>query len=152
MRRSVSTFCLLIHLNQFNPNNIENHLEFIQDVLLHPFVMHACRHSCLQLCDEEVVCVRLTFDTVSAGTGEQNLDNRWMVVRVPFRVTYTESDLSTVASSWWNRKHVILRFVSRSPMMSCTHIQSGFKTCIALLCFCPTAVRTKRSFCPQRFI
>lgn len=107
--------------------------------------MHACRHSCLQLYAQEVVCVRLMVDTVSAGSGsglaEQNLGNRWMLVHVPFRVTYTESDLSTVASSWWNRKHVILRFVFRSPMMNWTRMQFGIKTWITLLCSCQNKAR-----------
>lgn len=73
----------------------------------------------------------LTFDTVSDGTGSgperQNIDNRWLVVRVPFRVTCSESDLLTVASLGRKRRRVILRFVSGSAVMSCPRVRLGIK-------------------------
>lgn len=88
-------------------------------------------------------CVSLTFDTVSDGTGsgpeQQKIDNRWMVVRVPFRVTCSESDLLTVTSVGRKRKHVILRFVSGSPVMSCPRVHFGIKNLRRFVVFLSTS-------------
>lgn len=129
---SRSTFCLLIRVNQFNPSKPFVILPGWTGSYLCP--VYTRRRWCL--CEKEAPCVSLTFDTVSDGTGsgpeQQNRDNRWMVVRVPFRITCSESDLLIVASLGWKWKHVTLRFVCGSPVMSGPPVHIGIQN---LRCF-----------------